>query len=318
MFIVILLLAALLLQLNNKLNNIAPAISASPTPTITPTSTTATPVDFSNGIPLGDYKYATSAQTGYIYVCQTTFNGGGAFAAGDWIDQTAKTWFPDKKPTVDGDVAWDAATVEFTLNGSTRIVTGNGLPTNHNTGTYPVAPSDDAYQFDRNPNSIKETQVLFNLPANPVVATTPHCTNMGTIGIALNGVAIFNGLDAQGKDAVANEIQDKCDGHPEMNGQYHYHNLSRCLEDNSKINEHSDIIGYALDGFGIFGKRSENGVEVHNSDLDECHGHTHEILWDGKTVNMYHYHTTTEYPYTIGCFKGTPVTLSNQQRPPRP
>jgi hypothetical protein len=34
----------------------------------------------------------------------------------------------------------------------------------------------------------------------------------------------------------------------------------------------------------------------------------HEILWDGKRVTMYHYHMTNEYPYSLGCYKGTPAT----------
>jgi len=25
-------------------------------------------------------------------------------------------------------------------------------------------------------------------------------------------------------------------------------------------------------------------------------------------VSMYHYHATYEYPYTLGCFRGTPIT----------
>ena len=41
-----------------------------------------------------------------------------------------------------------------------------------------------------------------------------------------------------------------------------------------------------------------------NADLDECHGHTHTITWDGKAVVMYHYHATREFPYTVGCFRG--------------
>ena len=64
--------------------------------------------------------------------------------------------------------------------------------------------------------------------------------------------------------------------------------------------------------FGIYGRFGEDGETLSN-DLDECHGHTHEIEgdgkqieWDGKQVEMYHYHATYEYPYTIGCFRGTP------------
>jgi hypothetical protein len=36
-----------------------------------------------------------------------------------------------------------------------------------------------------------------------------------------------------------------------------------------------------------------------NADLDECHGHEHGSLG-------YHYHATIEYPYTVGCYRGTP------------
>lgn len=43
--------------------------------------------------------------------------------------------------------------------------------------------------------------------------------------------------------------------------------------------------------------------------LDECHGHSHSIQWDNKTVDMYHYHLNNEYPYSIGCFRGTPAKI---------
>ena len=28
---------------------------------------------------------------------------------------------------------------------------------------------------------------------------------------------------------------------------------------------------------------------------------------DGEKVKTYHYEATLEYPYTLGCFRGTPV-----------
>jgi hypothetical protein len=67
-----------------------------------------------------------------------------------------------------------------------------------------------------------------------------------------------------------------------------------------------------LDGFPIFGPRGDGGRELTNVDLDECHGHTHEVELDGRRVATYHYHFTREYPYTIGCFRGAPA------RAPRP
>jgi hypothetical protein len=128
------------------------------------------------------------------------------------------------------------------------------------------------------------------------------------IGVAVSGSAIFNALDARGRDAPAHEVQDSCDGHPERTGQYHYHNLSRCFTDTGAVsNRHSDLIGYALDGFGVYGTRGDGGRELTNADLDACHGHTGTVQWDGQIQNIYHYHFTLEYPYTLGCFTGSPI-----------
>jgi hypothetical protein len=64
-------------------------------------------------------------------------------------------------------------------------------------------------------------------------------------------------------------------------------------------------MGYARDGFGIYGVRGESGKLLANADLDECHGHSHVIDWDGQMVTMYHYHATYDFPYTAGCMRGT-------------
>ena len=52
---------------------------------------------------------------------------------------------------------------------------------------------------------------------------------MGMIGFTVTGVALYNALDAAGRDAAAHEVQDLCDGHPQGRGQYHYHSSSPCL-----------------------------------------------------------------------------------------
>lgn len=65
--------------------------------------------------------------------------------------------------------------------------------------------------------------------------------------------------------------------------------------------------GYAVDGFPIFAQY-EDGKKVSNEDLDQCHGHMHEIVDQGVVQSVYHYHITDEAPYTLGCFRGTPVT----------
>ena len=97
---------------------------------------------------------------------------------------------------------------------ATRVISGDGLPTNHTTGVYPIPPSDDAYQYDRNPNSIREQTVGYTLTANPKPGA-PQCVG-GEVGIAKNGVAIFDGFDAGRRRRNAHEVQDHCGGHPQV------------------------------------------------------------------------------------------------------
>jgi hypothetical protein len=257
-----------------------------------------------HALPLGDGKVSAEPRRGYVYSCMTQFRGGGAQHAGDWIH--GSTWDATRKTWVQGDVAWPNAVFTITTANGERRVTGNGLPVNHTTGIFPVRRDEPAFQIDRNPNSIEVQQVGFSLPLSPTQAGSATCVPMGMIGVALSGVAIFNALDAAGRDAVAHEVQDRCNGHPEMRGQYHYHGPSSCVPG---ANGNTTLIGYALDGFGIYSSYDANGREITNADLDECHGRVSRIAWDGREVNMYHYVLTREYPYTVGCFRGTPVRM---------
>lgn len=259
-----------------------------------------------HSLPLGDGLVASSAKQGYVYSCQTRFspNAPGAQSSGAWLDEASGTWDPELKPTVDGSVSWPSQ-ITISLEDGERLVRANGLP-EHPTGNYPVGRTDDAYQYDRNPNTISEQQVVLRLDAMPVVADAPSCLPGGMIGFALSGAALYNALDARGDDAPAHEIQDGCNGHPERQGEYHYHNYSDCFEDTrSGPQGHSDLLGYALDGFGIFGKHETVGDMLRTNDLDACHGHIGAVEWDGETIEMYHYHFTEDYPYTLGCFVGT-------------
>ena len=108
---------------------------------------------------------------------------------------------------------------------------------------------------------------------------------------------------------LAYEVLDACDGRPGENGLYHYYGESSCLFDRVYEGAPSTILGYALDGFGIFAK-NESGKDVQNSDLDACHGHEHIIPWNGEMVSIYHYHMTDEFPYSVGCFMGEPKSLT--------
>jgi YHYH protein len=253
--------------------------------------------------PLGDGKISAVPQINFLMSCQQKFRagGGGATKAGDWLKDT--TYDPALKPIVDGKIIWPSF-FSMKIKKETRLVTSNQLPA-HPTGLFPISGEDDAYRFDRNPNSIEQAMIDIRPPLEPQMASQPSCVPMGMIGIMLSGSALYNGIDAGGRDAPAHEIQDSCNGHPERSGQYHYHDYSPCFSDTrSGLKAHSDLVGYALDGFGIFGLKGENGAALTNKDLDECHGHTHKIIWDGKARSLYHYHFTDEFPYSIGCFRG--------------
>ena len=73
-------------------------------------------------------------------------------------------------------------------------------------------------------------------------------------------------------------------------------------------------IGYAMDGYGIYSSYDAGGRELTNADLDECHGRVSSVEWDGKRMDIYHYVLTREYPYTIGCFRGSPLRRPSRRR----
>jgi len=260
-------------------------------------------------LPLGDgHTSTTSAKRGWIYTCDSgNPGGGGAFKDGPWIDTADGTFNEKAKVSVQGSVRWSSAQVSFTRLASGQIkVTGNDLPTNRTTGTFPIASSDPAYAYDRNPNSIAAQTVSLTLP-KPAAASKVGCLSGGPIGIALNGVEIFDGLDALHRDAVAHETQDACAGHPQQQSAYHYHSDPVCLWSKDSSTKASGLFGYAYDGYPIFGPRGTGGRFVTNAQLDVCHGTTSTVTLNGKRVRMYHYVATLEYPYTLGCFHGTSV-----------
>lgn len=255
-------------------------------------------------IPLGDGKVSAAPRAGYVYSCRTSFRGGGAQHFGDWIQ--GSSWDETRKIRVQGSVSWPQARLDVEREDDARRIVGNGLPIAATTGTFPVQRSDPAFQIDRNPNAVRPQELAIRLPLAPRFAARPSCVPMGPIGITLSGVLLFNALDDAGRDAVAHEVQDGCNGHPEHQGRYHYHGPSPCVPG---MTQPDAVIGFAFDGFPITGTIAADGHEYVNADLDDCHGRTDVLTIDGKAVRSYHYAMTREYPYTVGCFRGQPVQL---------
>ncbi len=264
-----------------------------------PTDPTALPIGTS-------HVTTTDPAADNLYVCDGgTANAPGAFAVGPWIDEAAGTWDKTKKISVQGDVDWPMAQYSETVTGDSRTIQSNGLPVGSVTGVFPIAADDPAYDYDRNPNSIAESAISVTLPVSPTIAANPSCLPKGTIGVLKNGAALFAPIDAGNRDAVAYEVQDVCDGHPQQESTYHYHDIPSCIQDAATGS--STVVGFAYDGFPIVVERDAAGNLPTNSDLDECHGRSSPINLDGVVVELYHYSATLEFPYFIGCYRGEPI-----------
>jgi len=79
------------------------------------------------------------------------------------------------------------------------------------------------------------------------------------VGIAVNGIIIFSPYTGVNTVAPEDETLDTCVGHP-ANDNYHYHGYSPCLAESlgdspldSDSPNHSSILGWAYDGFPIYG-----------------------------------------------------------------
>jgi hypothetical protein len=327
--VVIILVAAYIFMLNNVSKNAFTA-APSPEPPAASPSIKTTPLiialdpkknygnKYASGIlPVGDNKYVTdAAKQGYVYVCgqyaqNLKSDKGGAGSRGPWFVNSNTQYDQNKKLHVQGSVSWQPSFIN-TESGTTRTITTNDLPS-HATGVFPISAKDPAYAYDRNPNTIKTQTLTYALNDKPTYGN-PNCAG-GEVGVMLTGVALFNGFDAGGRDAGAWEVQDGCDGHPQVSGEYHYHTLSSCIKDTGV----STVIGYALDGFPITGPQVGPNNILTTSDLDECHGLTSEVVMNGKKITTYHYVMTQDFPYSISCFRAqaTQPPGHQSQQPPR-
>ncbi|RXK49731.1 YHYH protein [Aquirufa rosea] len=161
--------------------------------------------------------------------------------------------------------------------------------------------------FAKNPNSISTQSYTFKIPLNPQMDPAHKATPLGPIGVALNGVPLFNQY-AGPSQPLTNEINsfDQYWGHPQQTGSYHYH-VEPLYLTQVKASK-SALLGFLLDGFPVYGPE-ENGQTVQNSSLDAYHGHSHSTTEFPNGI--YHYHITSTDPYINGSgFYGSAGTVS--------
>ncbi len=251
---------------------------------------------------LGDADLSTTtAGIGKLFSCAAgNPNAGGSNKARiTWINTSASTWNLMAKPFLPASTAAGAAgTITVTDANGTRTIQSTNVPVDAKIGDWPMTKYALLTAIDGNPGIPAARAVSYALSSTPTVNATPTCVSLGAIGVTLNGVVLYNSVDGRGNDAAANEILDIYGGHP-ANTDYHYHSVPERFDVTLGPDGHSGIVGYIRDGFAIYGYRGVGGAEITNADLDVCHGHAHGTIG-------YHYHATMEYPYTIGCYRGTP------------
>ena len=186
-----------------------------------------------------------------------------------------------------------------TVAGDTTSVSGLGTVShcvsNNSRGWTGYPNTDNAY-------GISGQAYNWQIPTTPTDPSSGANSRVpeGAIGVALNGIPFYNTYSSSGTDITNNEFLDDCNGYV-LSGKYHYHKDPKCTYVDVS-GEHSPIVGYAFDGYPIYGPKDELGVYATDGDLDQYHGHT-------QSERGYHYHITTGAPYAIGAYyKGVPNT----------
>lgn len=125
-------------------------------------------------------------------------------------------------------------------------------------------PGYDIGPWPGNPNTAENQNFVYKITRTPQPNSgTAINTPLGHIGVWSNGVSIFNAKDAfsynndgvWNQNAIFNEGSsfDDCLGHPTQTGEYHHHLNPTCLYDDTDNSQHAPIIGYAFDGFPVYG-----------------------------------------------------------------
>jgi hypothetical protein len=123
------------------------------------------------------------------------------------------------------------------------------------------------YNWPNNPWSAQPMGYQFRIRLNPTPNVGPETkTGYGHIGLWKNGCSIYNPKDAKHyKDSLTwfqnawfwehliAETFDPCIGHPNGSGEYHTHVSPACLYDITDSTQVSPLIGYAFDGYPIYG-----------------------------------------------------------------
>jgi hypothetical protein len=225
-------------------------------------------------------------------------------------------------------------TVKLTYSSKSIIMQPTGIP-NHARDAYYAVPKAGVVVPDATTANIiadptKAQAYKFTIPTTPKYSAKVTSTSLGSIGVMISGAVLYNPFEGDGKTvAMANNFTvtnsagitasfvDKCAGHPTPDkGAYHYHGLPNCVTAKvDKVSKPSHIIGFALDGFPIYGDRDNKGKQVTAKNLDQCNGVNSATPEFPKGVYHYVLLGTADARSSIACFHGEVDTSQIQAMP---
>lgn len=149
-------------------------------------------------------------------------------------------------------------------------------------------PTTECTHIEPADEAIQPIKIDVTIPTHPVKVDDTVATPFGAMGVTISGSPIYNPYEGEGTtvamsanftlpnaDGELVPFMDDCNAHPAPHPreQYHYHGLPPCVTAQvDEVNGPSHIIGFAFDGFPIYGDRDINGAPIDPQTLDECNG----------------------------------------------
>ena len=163
-----------------------------------------------------------------------------------------------------------------------------------------------------------EHDYQFKIMRNPKHASKITMPDAGPIGVAVNGIPIFDPA-TQGKidkktgkrphTLLVGEL-DECGGHAGRGDDYHYHVAPSCLIEQlgpDHVEKDKKPIGFAKDGYPILALgwfNNENNIE---QELDECRGYR-----DSNGTYFYNVMSVAKWDI-LDCFSGKPSKFAKDK-----
>jgi hypothetical protein len=149
-----------------------------------------------------------------------------------------------------GGIVADVTLVRYST--ANVYVSASGIP------GYAIGP------WPGNPNTPTNGNWVYKLALNPTANTgTPTAVGLGHVGIFVDGTAFYDTRDARSynNQGIWQQVAwyfertsfDSCLGHPSPQREWHPHATPSCLLGNIDPTRHSPLLGFAFDGYPIYG-----------------------------------------------------------------